>query len=83
MTFDSCTGSFVFATSLTLMWLRRKEQVLPSGSGETKVEVPVTLLWVLVYLSQHFDRKGEHVRALEYIDEVGFILVLFCMFLCV
>jgi hypothetical protein len=48
-----------------------KEQVLPPQNGATaEQEVPVTLLWVLVYLAQHFDKKREHVKALEYIEEV-------------
>jgi tetratricopeptide (TPR) repeat protein len=42
------------------------EQQLPSVG---KAEVPVTLLWVLVYLAQHYDRKGDHIKALEYIDD--------------
>lgn len=42
------------------------EQQLPSAG---KAEVPVTLLWVLVYLAQHYDRKGDQTKALEYIDD--------------
>lgn len=50
---------------LTFLSSLKAEQALPSG----KAEVPVTLLWVLVYLAQHYDRKGEHQKALEFIDE--------------
>jgi hypothetical protein len=48
-----------------------KDQVLPLTNGEnTQNEVPVTLLWVLVYLAQHFDKKRLHAKGLEYIEEV-------------
>ncbi|CAI9114074.1 OLC1v1014696C2 [Oldenlandia corymbosa var. corymbosa] len=37
--------------------------------GSSVVEPPTTLLWTLFYLSQHFDRRGQHEIALEKIDE--------------
>ena len=36
---------------------------------ETEVEPPVTVLWVLEYLSNHYDRTGDSVKALKHIDE--------------
>ncbi len=32
-------------------------------------ETPVTLLWVLVYLANHMDRRERHAEALALIDE--------------
>jgi len=36
---------------------------------EAEVEPPVTKLWVLEYLSNHFDRTGDSVKALQHIDK--------------
>ncbi|EKX40411.1 hypothetical protein GUITHDRAFT_158303 [Guillardia theta CCMP2712] len=44
----------------------RSEQKLV---GEDDVDPPVTVLWVLEYLANHFDRKGDSPRALQLIDE--------------
>ncbi len=61
-----------------------KDQVLSPASGETEQnEVPVTLLWVLVYLSQHFDKKRLHAKGLEYIEEVICVCVCTCTCTCI
>ncbi|KAL6996526.1 N-alpha-acetyltransferase 16, NatA auxiliary subunit [Sarracenia purpurea var. burkii] len=39
------------------------------GSGRTEKEPPSTLLWVLFYLAQHYDRRGQCDIALAKIDE--------------
>jgi hypothetical protein len=31
-------------------------------AGEEEVEPPVTILWVLEYLANHYDRTGDSVR---------------------
>jgi peptide alpha-N-acetyltransferase len=46
--------------------LLRSEQKL---EGEAEVEPPVTILWVLEYLSNHFDRTGDSVKALQHIED--------------
>ena len=37
--------------------------------GEAEVEPPVTILWVLEYLSNHCDRTGDSVKALQHIND--------------
>jgi peptide alpha-N-acetyltransferase len=36
--------------------------------GESQEEAPSTLLWVLIYLSYHYDRLGQTKKAIEFID---------------
>lgn len=38
-------------------------------AGEEEVEPPVTILWVLEYLANHYDRVGDSIKALAHIDE--------------
>jgi tetratricopeptide (TPR) repeat protein len=40
-------------------------QTLP---GSDAIEPPVTILWVLEFLANHFDKRGDPVRALELAD---------------
>ncbi|XP_051016827.1 N-alpha-acetyltransferase 16, NatA auxiliary subunit isoform X1 [Acomys russatus] len=40
----------------------------PYGNGEK--EPPTTLLWVQYFLAQHFDKLGQYLLALEYINAV-------------
>jgi len=37
--------------------------------GEAEVDPPITILWVLEYLSNHHDRTGDSIKALAHINE--------------
>jgi len=37
--------------------------------GEAEVDPPITILWVLEYLSNHYDRTGDSIKALAHINE--------------
>ncbi|KAI9596121.1 NMDA receptor-regulated protein 1-domain-containing protein [Syncephalis fuscata] len=54
----------------TLM-LDYQQQLHKTGTfdGNSAKESPTTYLWTLFYLAQHFDKLGNHARALELIDE--------------
>eukprot|EP00290_Baffinella_frigidus_P057134 CAMPEP_0180361566 /NCGR_PEP_ID=MMETSP0989-20121125/12727_1 /TAXON_ID=697907 /ORGANISM="non described non described, Strain CCMP2293" /LENGTH=627 /DNA_ID=CAMNT_0022353277 /DNA_START=61 /DNA_END=1940 /DNA_ORIENTATION=+ len=52
----------VMLSNLTML---EKEQKL---SGEDTIEPPVTILWVLEYLANHFDRTGDSAKALSHLD---------------
>ncbi|KAJ1550622.1 N-alpha-acetyltransferase 16, NatA auxiliary subunit, partial [Nowakowskiella sp. JEL0078] len=48
----------------------RKNLVETSGLDNGSIEPPTTLLWVNLFLSQNYDLKGNHIKALELVNEV-------------
>lgn len=53
---------------LYLVFLQQFNICLLAENGEK--EPPTTLLWVQYFLAQHFDKLGQYLLALEYINTV-------------
>ncbi|XP_008809145.3 N-terminal acetyltransferase A complex auxiliary subunit NAA15-like isoform X2 [Phoenix dactylifera] len=59
------------ACILEELFLQLEDSIRMTGSfpGRTRKEPPSTLVWTLLLVSQHFDRRGQHAIALAKIDE--------------
>jgi len=47
----------------------KETQHFPGNESEEEIEPPLSLLWSILFLAQHYDQLGEHETALKFIDE--------------